>query len=83
MHVFHKTAHTNLTYQISFLKAFKEHDHAYINFELSTGAWNVVPFCLSLPDACVAIWLVLFYFSSPDVCMAIWLLLFVCLFIFA
>ena len=55
MHVFHKQCTRNLSYQIGLVKAFKEHDHTYISFELSFGAWNVVLFYFPSPDACVAI----------------------------
>ena len=49
MHVFHKQCTPNLSYQIGLVKAFKEHDHAHISFEIG---FILLGFS---PDALVAI----------------------------
>ena len=43
-----------------FLKAFNDHDHAYISLEPSSGAQDVVPFCVFSPNTSEAIWNLLF-----------------------
>ena len=53
MHVFHKQYTRNLSYQIGLVKAFKEHDHAYISFDclgfvLFVSAWRLPGYMVHL-----------------------------------
>ena len=77
MHVFHKQRTCNLSYQIGLVKAFKEHDHAYISFELGIFCSCLTP--LGLYDMFCVLCLMplrlysMCYLSSPNAYAAIWL----------